>query len=120
MRNKRRNRSMELAILALVLFSICAIMFLKITNARRLHESLAYYINMDEQHVEYTMITAEKGDTVWNTCEDVIEKYNMDDIVTTKQYINIVLSCNKLVGENQMISGHSYIYPYVMDGATKR
>lgn len=121
MRNKRkRNKAMELSILALVLFAICAIMFLKITDARKLPESLEHYIDTDEQHVEYTMITAEKGDTVWNTCEEVINKYNMDDIVTTKQYVNIVLSCNKLVGENQMISGHAYIYPYVMDGSTKR
>ena len=120
MKNKRRNKEMELAILAVVIFAICAIMFLKITDARRLPESLENYINTGEQHVEYTMITAEKGDTVWNTCEEVISKYNMNDIVTTKQYVNIVLSCNKLVGENQMISSHSYIYPYVMDGATKR
>lgn len=121
MRHKRRrNKAMELSILTLILFIICGIMFLKITDARRLPESLAHYIDMDEQHVEYTIITAEKGDTVWNTCEQVIDKYNMTDIVTTKQYVNIVLSCNKLVGENQMISGHSYIYPYVMDGATKR
>ena len=118
--NRKRNKAMELSILALILFIICGVMFLMAVNAKHLPESLEHYINTDEQHVEYTMITAEKGDTVWNTCEEVINKYNMDDLVTTREYVNIVLSCNKLVGENQMISGHSYIYPYVMDGATKR
>ena len=121
MKNKRRrNKEMELAILAVVIFAICAMMFVKITNARRLPESLEAYINMNEQHVEYAVITAEKGDTIWNTCEKVIEKYNMDDILTTREYVNIVRFSNDIVGEKQMISGHSYIYPYVMDGATKR
>ena len=121
MRNRRkRNKEMRLSILAVILFCLLLGIFTKVNDAKKLPDSLEAYIDINKQHVEYAVITAEKGDTIWNTCEEVIEKYNMDDIVTTREYVNIVRFSNDIVGEKQMISGHPYTYPYVMDGATKR
>lgn len=63
----------------------------------------------------FTMVTAEPGDTVESVSKEMIEKFNLEDVISLDDYISQVLTLNKMgEPEKQFISGRKYIFPYYM------
>ena len=63
----------------------------------------------------FTMICAEPGDTITSVSKEMIEKFNLEDVISLDDYISQVLTLNKIgEPEKQFVSGMQYIFPYYM------
>lgn len=63
----------------------------------------------------FTSVTAEPGDTVISVSKEMIQKYNLEDVISLDDYVSQVLTLNKMgEPEKQFISGRKYIFPYYM------
>ena len=115
MRKRRMNRNKKLKVYGTIVVGIVLVLFASIFFAT--HKPVETNINAyvpEGYHSEFTRYRPEWGETLTDSCNNMIARYQMDDFITTYEYINVVMKMNNITDDNLYQADTTYIFPYII------